>query len=65
MKTYEPGDRVFVRRNKRLGNKFDKVFVEKVVERDLGTTVLINGKKFTKATSDKYQYMHMDETHRC
>ncbi|CAD7001988.1 unnamed protein product [Ceratitis capitata] len=38
MRTYHPGEKVFLRRNKRLGNKLDKVFVEKT----MGTTVLID-----------------------
>lgn len=48
-KTYQPGERVFLRRNKRLGSKFEKVFVEKIVERDLGTTVQIEGRKIHKS----------------
>lgn len=48
-KTYSPGEKVFLRRNKRLGNKFGKVFVEKFVQQDLGTTVLIDGKKVHKS----------------
>lgn len=48
IKTYEPGTRVFVRRNRRLGNKFDKWYVEGVVEKDLGSTVLIDGKRVHK-----------------
>lgn len=47
-KVYHPGEIVFVRRNKRLGNKFDKVFEQEVIERDLGTTVMIKGKKVHK-----------------
>ena len=47
-KTYFPGDKVFLRLNKRLGTKFQKIFVEKVIEQDLGTTVLIDGKKIHK-----------------
>lgn len=49
VKIYSPGEKVFIRRNKRLGNKFDKVFIEKIIEKDLGTTVLINGKKVHKS----------------
>lgn len=30
MKTYHPGENVFLRRNKRLGNKLDKVFYRKL-----------------------------------
>lgn len=48
-KTYRIGEKVFLRRNKRLGNKFDKVFIEKTVQRDLGTTVLIDGKRIHKS----------------
>lgn len=48
-KVYIPGEKVFVRRNKRLGNKLDKVFMEKVVQKDLGTTVLIDGKRIHKS----------------
>lgn len=47
-KTFNPGDKVFLRRNKRLGNKINKIFVEKIVQRDLGTCVLIDGKKIHK-----------------
>lgn len=49
IKVYQPGEKVFLRRNKRLGNKFEKVFVEKIVQKDLGTTVLIDGKKIHKS----------------
>lgn len=49
IKTYNVGERVYLRRNKRLGNNFDKIFIEKVVERDLGTTVMIEGKKVHKS----------------
>lgn len=48
-RTYEIGEKVFLRRNKRLGNKFQKVFVEKVIQQDLGTTVLIDGKRIHKS----------------
>lgn len=47
-KVSHPGERVFVRRNRRLGNKFDKWYVEGTIERDLGTTVLINGRRVHK-----------------
>lgn len=30
--TYETGGKVFLKRNKRLGNKFSKIIVEKVVK---------------------------------
>lgn len=42
--TYHPGDEVFVRTNKRVGNKFRKLFIKKIVQKDLGTKVLIDGK---------------------
>lgn len=48
-KTYHSGEKVFLRTNKRLGNKFNKIFIEKVVEKDLGTTVLIDGKPIHKS----------------
>lgn len=48
-KNYKPGEKVFVRRNKRLGDKFQKVFIEKIIQQDLGTTVLIDGKKIHKS----------------
>lgn len=44
-KIFQEGEKVYVRRNKRLGNKLNKVYVENIVQKDLGTTVLINGKK--------------------
>lgn len=43
-RTYNPGDKVFVRVNKRLGNKFSKVFNEKIVQQDLGTTLKIDNR---------------------
>lgn len=43
-KTYNPGDKVFVKVNKRLGNKISKLFVEKTVQQDLGTTLKIDDK---------------------
>lgn len=48
-KIYRPGEKVFLRRNKRLGDKLSKVFVEKIIEQDLGSTVLIEGKKIHKS----------------
>ena len=47
-RTFKEGDIVFVKRNKRLGNKLDKVYEQKVVQKDLGTTVLIDNKKIHK-----------------
>lgn len=48
-RTYQPGEKVFLRRNKRIGNKFQKVFIEKVIQEDLGSTVLIDGKRIHKS----------------
>lgn len=45
---FNTGDIVFVRRNKRLGNKIDKVYLEKIVERDLGTKVIVDGREVHK-----------------
>lgn len=45
---FNTGDIVFVRRNRRLGNKVDKVYLEKVVQKDLGTSVIIDGRKIHK-----------------
>lgn len=36
-------------RNRRLGNKFDKWYVEGTIEQDLSSTVLINGRKVHKS----------------
>uniref|UniRef100_W8C8G1 RNA-directed DNA polymerase n=1 Tax=Ceratitis capitata TaxID=7213 RepID=W8C8G1_CERCA len=47
-RTFKEGEKVYVRRNKRLGSKLNKVYIENVVQKDLGTTVLINGKKIHK-----------------
>lgn len=44
VKMYSPGEKVFVKINKRLGNKFNKVFEEKIVQEDLGTTLKIDNK---------------------
>lgn len=49
LKTYQPGDKVFVKTNKRIGNKLTKLYVENIIEQDLGTTVMINGKRVHKA----------------
>lgn len=46
---YQPGEIVFVKRNRRLGNKFDKFFVQGIIQQDLGTTVLIDGRKVHKS----------------
>lgn len=43
-RTFDVGDSVLVRNNKRLGNKLTPLYSEEVVEADLGTTVLIKGR---------------------
>uniref|UniRef100_W8BY62 RNA-directed DNA polymerase n=1 Tax=Ceratitis capitata TaxID=7213 RepID=W8BY62_CERCA len=47
-RVFKVGDVVFVRRNKRLGNKLNKVYIQNTVQKDLGTTVMINGKQIHK-----------------
>lgn len=47
-KTYNTGDIVFVKRNKRLGNKFQKLYEQKTIEKDMNTYVIIEGKKVHK-----------------
>ena len=44
LKSYEVGDRVYVKNNKRLGNKLSPLYGEGIIEADLGTTVLIKGR---------------------
>ena len=41
-KTFKPGEKVYMKTNKRLGNKFSKPYVEKIVQEDLGTTLKID-----------------------
>ena len=48
-RVYLPGQKVFLRKNKRIGNKFQRIFIEKTIERDLGSTVLIDGIKIHKS----------------
>jgi len=43
-KTFKPGEKVYVKVNKRLGNKFSKPYLEKTVQEDLGTTLKIDNK---------------------
>lgn len=43
-RTFEIGECVLVKNNKRLGNKLTPLYTEEKVEADLGTTVLIKGK---------------------
>lgn len=44
-RVFNVGDKVFVKKNKRLGNKLDTQYVERKIESDLETTVLIRGKE--------------------
>ena len=43
-KSYNVGDKVLVKRNKRLGNKLGPIYEEEKIQADLGTTVLIKGR---------------------
>ena len=43
-KSYNVGDKVLVKRNKRLGNKLSPIYEEEKIQADLGTTVLIKGR---------------------
>lgn len=43
-KSFNVGDKVFVKRNKRLGNKLTPLYEEEKIQADLGTTVLIKGR---------------------
>lgn len=43
-KVYNVGDKVFVKNNRRLGNKMTPLYEEATVEADMGTTVLIKGR---------------------
>lgn len=47
-RTFQVGDKVFLRLNKRLGNKLTPLFEEVTVEADLGSTVLIRGREVHK-----------------
>jgi len=47
-KRFNPGDKVLVKSNKRLGNKLSPLCEEKTVEADMGTTVLIKGRMVHK-----------------
>lgn len=42
--TYSPGDKVYVKINKRLGNKLTDIFTEKTVQEDLGSTLKIDNR---------------------
>jgi len=41
---YLASEKVFLKANKRLGNKLSPLFLEKIIEADLGTTVQIEGR---------------------
>lgn len=41
---FHTGDKVLVKRNTRLGNKLTPLYDEQIIEKDLGTTVLIKGR---------------------
>lgn len=43
-RVFQPGEKVFVKINRRLGNKLSKIYIEKVVQEDLGTTLKIDDK---------------------
>lgn len=43
-KVYNVGDKVFVKNNRRLGNKMTPLYEEAIIEADMGTTVLIRGR---------------------
>lgn len=43
-KFYQPGEVVFVKANKRLGNKFSKRYFQKTIEKDLGHSVQIDNR---------------------
>lgn len=43
-KSYNVGDKVLVKSNRRLGNKLTPLYSEQIIEKDLGTTVLIRGR---------------------
>lgn len=48
LKTFAPGDIVYLKVNKRLGNKFSSLFVEKTVQKDLGNCLLIDNRQVHK-----------------
>lgn len=41
---FEVGEKVFVKNNKRLGNKLTPLCTEEKIQADLGTSVLIRGR---------------------
>ncbi|KMQ81338.1 pol protein [Lasius niger] len=47
-RTFDVGEKVLVKSNRRLGNKLTPLCEEKAVEADMGTTVLIEGRVVNK-----------------
>lgn len=47
-KTFQPGDKVYLKTNKRLGNKLSKLYNLKTIQADLGTAVVIDGRQIHK-----------------
>lgn len=45
---FSVGEKVLVKNNRRLGNKLTPLYTEEEVEKDLGTTVLIRGRRVHK-----------------
>lgn len=45
---FEIGEKVLVKNNRRLGNKLTPLYTEEEIEKDLGTTVLIRGRRVHK-----------------
>ena len=43
-KVFEVGERVYIKSNRRLGNKLSPLYEEATIEADMGTTVLIKGR---------------------
>jgi len=43
-RVFEVGEKVFVKNNKRLGNKLTPLCTEEAIQADLGTSVLIKGR---------------------
>lgn len=45
---FKTGDKIFIKTNKRIGNKFRKLYLEKTVEKDMGDFVVIDGRQVHK-----------------
>jgi len=43
-RTFQVGEKVLLKSNRRLGNKLTPLYEEEEIEADLGTTVLIRGR---------------------